>query len=85
MLIEEVNKSTGNKYTRNKNATNIYLVLASLGKFNKVKCPSFTKQKQQKKHFIGAILNKVLTAIPGAESTAQRCLGGEGHVLTCPY
>ncbi len=37
VLIEEVNKSTRNKSTRNRNALNFCLVLASLGKLNKVK------------------------------------------------
>ncbi len=54
-LVEEVNKSTQNKSARNRNAINLCLVLASLGKFNKVNCPSFP-WKKKKKHLIGVIL-----------------------------
>ncbi len=45
VLTEEVNKST-----RNRNALNFCLLLASLGKFNKVNCPSFTQKKHHWSH-----------------------------------
>ncbi len=54
------------------NVINFCLVLSSLGKFNKVNCLSFTRNKQTKKHFIGAISNKVLTVIREAESKSQQ-------------
>ncbi len=43
--VEEVNKSTWNNSTRNRNILNICLVLASLRKFSKVNCPLFTRKK----------------------------------------
>ncbi len=45
-LIEEVNKSTWNKSSRNRNALKFYLVLSFLGKFNKVNCPSVTRKNK---------------------------------------
>ncbi len=74
VLVEEVNKSTQNKSTRNRNVTNFCQVLTSSGKSNKVYCPSFNH-----KNFIGAILNKVLTVICEVESRAQRCLSRAGE------
>ncbi len=65
LLVKEVNKSKLNKSTRNRNTINFCLVLAPLGKFNKVNCSSFTPPK---KHLIGAILNILLTLIPEAET-----------------
>ncbi len=68
VLVKEVNKSTWNKSTRNRNALNICLVFASLGKFDKINCPSYTQTK--KKIFIGAISNKMLIVICDAGSPA---------------
>ncbi len=82
-IVEEVKKST-----RNRNVISFCLLLTSLGKFNKVNCPSFTR----KTNSIGAISNK-LTVIPEAESRVQWCLSRMGrgqaqhcvHELACPY
>ncbi len=75
VLIKEVKKSTRNEFTRNRNALTFCLVLAFI----------HLGEKNKTKQFIGAILNKVLTVIPEAESRVHQCLRRAGEGLSDPH
>ncbi len=74
--VKEVNKSTWNKSSRNRNALKFYLVLSFLGKFNKVNCPSVIRKNK----LYWSHLEQSATVIYEAESRVQQCLSiaGEG-------